>query len=301
MNIICAGECMLELSFLNRNHQPKYSGDAINFGIYLKRISPLSNVRFFSSVGYDRLSNDMIAYLKRESIDTQLVFRTRNKTVGLYMIDTDSMGERTFNYWRSDSAAKRLITSSDKEVLKQALRKANYFYFSGITLAILNKQSKSKLLAMAENIRAEGKNVIFDPNFRPTLWRNQNEAKAFTQKAYSIANIILSSSNDEKALFDLSSTEEIKKHLASYPASEIVLTSGQDNILILYQDNWTEVKPQKAKEVVDTTSAGDAFNAGYLAARDSGLPPVEAVRQGSSLAAKVVASEGAIISLTDMK
>ena len=47
--------------------------------------------------------------------------------------------------------------------------------------------------------------------------------------------------------------------------------------------------------VVDTTGAGDAFNAAYLAARLKGLDPEDAARRGCALGARVVAHRGAII------
>ncbi len=46
---------------------------------------------------------------------------------------------------------------------------------------------------------------------------------------------------------------------------------------------------------VDTTGAGDSFNAGYLAARLTGASPVDAARAGHALAGRVIMHRGAII------
>ncbi|MEM7283930.1 MAG: PfkB family carbohydrate kinase, partial [Pseudomonadota bacterium] len=54
------------------------------------------------------------------------------------------------------------------------------------------------------------------------------------------------------------------------------------------------------EKVVDSTAAGDSFNAGYLAARFAGLGCVEAAEQGNKLAATVVQYPGAIIPRTKM-
>ena len=50
-----------------------------------------------------------------------------------YAITCDDAGERSFTYWRNDSAAKRL--ASDPKRLEAALDEADIAYWSGITLA----------------------------------------------------------------------------------------------------------------------------------------------------------------------
>jgi 2-dehydro-3-deoxygluconokinase len=54
------------------------------------------------------------------------------------------------------------------------------------------------------------------------------------------------------------------------------------------------VAPAADVEIVDTTGAGDAFDAGYLHARIAGLDPVAAAREGNDLAAVVLGHRGAI-------
>ena len=52
--------------------------------------------------------------------------------------------------------------------------------------------------------------------------------------------------------------------------------------------------------VMDTTAAGDSFNAGYLAARLSGVNMIDAAKKGQKLAAKVIQHKGAVIPLSAM-
>ena len=79
----------------------------------------------------------------------------------------------------------------------------------------------------------------------------------------------------------------------SIPA--MVVTMGKDGAI--YYDSRTGEKgkcPTFAKRIVDTTGAGDAFLAGFVAARNHHKPLSEAVRSASRLAAVALESEQSV-------
>ena len=53
--------------------------------------------------------------------------------------------------------------------------------------------------------------------------------------------------------------------------------------------------------LVDSTAAGDSFNAGFIAARLQGADLRAAVHAGSSLAAQVIAKFGALVDVDVMR
>ena len=71
-----------------------------------------------------------------------------NKLPGLYFIETDNTGERTFYYWRNDAAARFWLTSPAADEICQRLEKFDYLYLSGISLAILDSASRQRLLQL---------------------------------------------------------------------------------------------------------------------------------------------------------
>lgn len=279
----------------------RFAGDVSNFSVYLKRLSQASCVQFFSATGNDALSDQMRTFLSSEDINLDLLSRSQDKTVGLYMIHTDDSGERTFTYWRSDSAAKKMFELADKTVLAEAIDTADYFYFSGITLAILDQPSRERLFALAEQCSAGGKTIIFDPNYRQSLWTSRAQALPQIERAYQLCNILLSSSEDEQMLWGSASTEDSLERLRNYSIDEIILTNGPGEISGYDNDRRFQVQAVEASEVVDTTSAGDAFNAGYVAARHAKLSIEESVVNASSLASIVVGFPGAIIPKSSMR
>jgi 2-dehydro-3-deoxygluconokinase len=87
--------------------------------------------------------------------------------------------------------------------------------------------------------------------------------------------------------------------IRSEPA-EVVIKRGAAGCFVSSAAFTGEVAPTPVALVVDSTAAGDSFNAGYLAARLFGADPKAAARLGGALAARVIAHPGAIIPTTAM-
>ncbi len=112
--IICIGECMVELSLIDQNtYRKSFAGDTFNTAIYMKRYlrkTPFS-VSYITAPGLDAHSDELQSIFHDEHLDSSLVVRIPDKQLGLYSIHTDNHGERSFNYWRNDSAEKQLFRS----------------------------------------------------------------------------------------------------------------------------------------------------------------------------------------------
>jgi 2-dehydro-3-deoxygluconokinase len=75
---------------------------------------------------------------------------------------------------------------------------------------------------------------------------------------------------------------------------------GADGALVLADGSVEHVPAEPGVEVVDTTGAGDAFDAGYLHGRLAGLGPAAAAREGARLAAAALRHRGAIVPADEM-
>lgn len=136
--IICIGEAMVELSVsADSTVSLGYAGDTLNTAIYLKRLMGSdAEVAYCTTVGCDALSNKLVEFIASESISSEPISYSKIKTVGLYAISTDASGERTFSYWRNDSAARTMFNLSSSLDFN-SLAGFNTLYLSAITLAIL--------------------------------------------------------------------------------------------------------------------------------------------------------------------
>lgn len=292
MTTACIGECMVELAPAGAGlFRQAFAGDVFNTAWYLKALSG-TPVRFVSAIGTDPLSDAMLAFIDAQGIDTAHISRLPNATVGLYLI-TLTGAERSFTYWRGQSAAKRLADDPDR--LAAALDDAKLAYLSGITLAILPPEARARLMQVLRGFQQSGGQIAFDPNIRLALWPDRSELDQALADAYALADISLPSFDDEATLYGDTSPAATVQRLCAWGAREIVVKNGPLPTLVHAYGQTSELASPSVTDVRDTTGAGDAFNAGYLNARLSRLDPVTAVRAGQSLAAEVIRHPGALI------
>lgn len=293
-SFLSIGECMIELASLGGDMMRKgFAGDTFNTAWYAEAFKPAGwTVDYFTALGDDRASGEMLDFMQAAGVGTGNIKRLPGKAPGLYMIHLDK-GERSFSYWRSVSAARQL--ADDKDLLATAIDRAATVYFSGITLAILPPEGRKTLMALARAARQAGKSVAFDPNIRPRLWANKDEMLSVISEAAGAASIVLPGFDDEAAHFGDGSIEDTIARYRRLGAGDVVLKDGARGATLAIGDRQVHVPAHPPREVVDTTSAGDSFNGGYLMRLAAGDDPETAARFASRLASAVIGHPGALL------
>ena len=298
--IAVIGECMIELSQKGAEVSRGFGGDTLNTSVYIARqVAPEAlTVNYVTALGTDSFSQQMLEAWQSEHIDTSLIQRMENRLPGLYYIETDDTGERTFYYWRNEAAAKFWLESEDAAAICEALSTFDYLYLSGISLAILSPTSREKLLSLLRECRANGGKIIFDNNYRPRLWASREETQQVYQQMLQCTDIAFLTLDDEDALWGEKPVEDVIARTQAAGVSEVVIKRGAESCLVaITGEAVVEVPAVKlAKEkVIDTTAAGDSFSAGYLAVRLTGGTPEAAAQRGHLTASTVIQYRGAII------
>lgn len=276
--------------------QQSYGGDTFNTAVYLARCGGgVIKPWYATALGDDALSRDLEHRWAQDGLALDLVRHIPGRMPGLYQIQVDAQGERRFSFWRDNSAAKAYfeITQTPLEARGDEW---DAFYFSGISLAILPADGRNRLLAFAQVLRTRGATVVFDNNYRPSLWPDVNVARDSFIRAFAVADTALITADDHQALFGFVSLEAAVAAAQALEVPEVVIKRGAAPTLVRSGNNpWHSVPTQALTNVVDTTAAGDSFAAGYLSRRLRGVPPEAAAQFGNRLAARVIAHRGAII------
>lgn len=292
------GECMIEL-----NGEPfgvmrqTYGGDTLNTATYVARVSSPERIKvsYVSALGTDKLSQSMLEHWQADGINTDWVLRDENRSAGLYLIQLDKQGERTFLYWRNQSAARYLLQHPDYSKVLSALQNVDMIYLSGISLAILPENDRTLLIEQLAELKKSGVRIAFDSNYRPKLWESVESAQQNYANLLKLVDLALVTFDDENLLWGDSDEQATLVRLAQYGIETIVVKQGSLGATVQTNHERIFVPTVPVKNVVDTTSAGDSFNAGFLNGYLLGKDLTACCRQGNAVAGIVIQHKGAII------
>jgi 2-dehydro-3-deoxygluconokinase len=268
-------------------------GDAFNTAVYLARAG--MDAVFASALGDDPYSDRIMALAAAEGVSGDLVLRVPGRLPGLYLVDTDSSGGRTFHYWREGAPAAELFELRDWGSVAEHLLAAKLIYFSGITLSLYSNTGLGRFLALIELARQAGVKVAFDSNFRPRDWKGDlSRTRTVFMEALKRVDMVLPAYDDEAVLWGDPSPEATVERLQAFGIAEIVVKNGPNSALVAAAGSREFIPVPEVVVPVDTTAAGDSFNAGYLAARLKGEGPTAAAARAHQLAGEVIRHRGAI-------
>jgi len=294
--IACLGEVMIELvARPDGAARLGVAGDTFNTAVYLARGLRDAGVEvaYVTALGRDPYSERILAAMQGHGIKTDWIERRDGMMPGLYAIDTDEAGERSFSYWRSNSAARSLF-SEPCEIPLARLNDFDMVFMSGISLAILPPQMRARLIDWAADFSAAGGWFVYDSNHRPSLWESVEVAREVNTAMWARADIALPSVDDEMALFGDTGEADVVARLSAVGVACGALKRGAQGPRDLGGGPTPDGLAQVAR-VIDSTAAGDSFNAGYLTAFVQERGAAAALAEGHNLAARVIAHSGAII------
>jgi 2-dehydro-3-deoxygluconokinase len=293
--VIAVGEVMVELARgSDGRYGLAYGGDTFNTAIYLARAGV--PVAYATALGDDSYSDGVAALAAAEGVAGDLILRVPGRTLGLYLIDTDASGERRFTYWRDQSPARELFELPDWARVAENLLTAQLIYFSGITLSLYSNTGLGRFLAVLEMAREKGVKVAFDGNYRPRGWKGDiARTRTVFMEALKRVDLALPTYDDETVLWGDASPDATIDRLQAFGVAEIVVKNGPNNAVVATKDARETVPVPEVVVPVDTTAAGDSFNAAYFAARLAGTAPAAAVTQAHRVAGEKIRHRGAIM------
>ena len=257
-------------------------GAESNVAIGLARLGiPAS---WISVLGDDELGELVLHRMRAEGVDTRAVRRISDRPTGLYLRE-EVAGRLRVYYYRSGSAAATLARDAfDPKILTGAA----FLHLTGITGA-LSPECAEFLPWAAQAARDAGVRVSYDVNFRSRLW-SPAAARTASEALLPLVDVLFVGHEEATALWgwdDDAALEELTK----IGPSEVILKLGAEGCAGVI-DGARLGSPGFPAEELDPIGAGDAFDAGYLAATLWGWAPEKRLRTANAMGAFCVQNLG---------
>lgn len=242
---------------------------------------------FCGSVGDDAFGRMLYDDLVSEGADVSMLAKRVGVATVLILAVTDEQGERiTFAYPRA-GASQHHITSN--QIPPDVTQRISWLHCGGITLR--EEPAASVQLDLMERCKSAGIPISFDVNARMEAISDQTFADN-VRRASRLCTVLMGSAETELApLCDGHDLSRLACHFSK--ENRIVIARRGANGADVFYDGTCHHQDAFPVSSINTIGAGDAYNAGFVAALLRGDNPVQCNMAACATAAFCVAGESA--------
>ena len=215
---------------------------------------------FIGKVGNDMFGKQLKAAVEECGIDTRNLVMDDEVHTTLAFVHTYPDGDRDFSFYRNPGADMMLTKD---EVDADLIRNARIFHFG--TLSSTHEGVREATRYALDVAKEAGCIITFDPNLRPPLWKDLNDARKEIEYGMERCDVLKISDNEVEFLFD---TTDYDKGAAlieeKYHIPLVLITLGKDGSRAYYRGRKVEAAPFLQENTIETTGAGDTFCASTL-------------------------------------
>ena len=256
--IICAGESLIDMvSFRGEpEYTPHVGGSNFNSSIALGRLGAESY--YFGAVSNDSYGALIEDCLRRSNVKEDFVIKTNRPTTLAYADVIDGIAKYTFV---DEHSAGRLLDKASLKPFVKKVTKAKALLAGGISLQA--EPCGSSWQWFIEQVSGQLP-IYFDANTRSDFIENkQNYLARFVELTHKV-DIIKISDEDYRYLYGAQDINEVSKSWLDNGVKLVILTLGSEGSKVVYGNGKELFAESQKVDVVDTISAGDTFNAGFL-------------------------------------
>ncbi len=254
--ILCIGEILADMIGVKSadggvGYERKAGGAPFNVACAAKRFG--AKVGFYGCVGDDIIGDYLAGFAATRAFDAGRIERAKDRNTTLAFVELDASGERSFCFYRKNTADILLPELTDEEI-----QAADIVHIGSLMLS--EKSGMEYALRIADRAHAFGKKVSFDVNFRTDIFKNVSSAVKAYKSVLEKADIV-KFSEDEVEVFSAGYVDGLRDKV-------VCVTLGEKGSEWRYGGKNGVIPTVKIKSV-DTTGAGDAFYAGVLTRLDA--------------------------------
>lgn len=275
-----------------------FSGSGVNVLSAMARYG--HDVYLLSALPDNSLGEAALAHLRKLGLSTRHIKRSGH-FVGMYVLEK-GFGARASKVTYNDRQGSSFNTAEFTDAqLQAAVAECDVIHFCGIALA-MNDRVRNHMLRLAGEAKRQGKTIVFDCNYRPSLWGENGYARAkpYFEQILAVADIVLMNEKDAIYVLGMSTTrtnrEEQLEELIPSVAKQYGIRAIAGTHRRINGDNTHSLKgflysggrlvwgEERSFLVYDRVGAGDAYASGIMDGLIRKLAPEQTVEFASAAA-----------------
>jgi sugar/nucleoside kinase (ribokinase family) len=277
--------------------QKCFGGAPMNTLIGVSRLD--SRAGAITAVGDDPFGQFLITELEENGVDTSRVKVKRGmRTTISFVANEPKTGERTFLFYREpwvQGTADSALSPEDLDF--DYISHARILHVSGFALS--HNPSRRAVLSAAKYANKVGVTVSFDPTLRTDVWSSVRTLRSVYRQLLKLSDVATFSREEATFLFRTHNMANAAKEALKHGVKMVGIKLGSDGALLDTKEGTTVQLPGFQVNAVDTTGAGDGWNAGLLVGLLKGWDLQTCVTVANAVGALVVTKLGAITALPD--
>ena len=213
---------------------------------------------FIGKVGNDMHGDFLKKTLQKEGIDTSALIEDESCFTTLAFVEIDEKGERKFSFARKPGADTQL---KKEDLDRSVLENCKIFHFGSLSLT--DEPARGAALEAIRIAKEAGAVISYDPNYRSSLWKDEQTAVNAMKSVISLADVMKVSDEESLLLTGAKSYEEAADSLLAIGLKLVAVTLGKDGVLVATKNGKNHIAGFQTN-AVDTTGAGDSFWGGFL-------------------------------------
>lgn len=261
-DITAIGEILIDLTQTGKTDQgvPTFAanpgGAPANVAVAAARLG--ASTAFIGKLGRDSLGEYLRQVLEENGVDHSGLQESDTPTT-MAIVSVDGTGERSFSFLRGADC--EMVPEDVDEVLAKNSR---ILHFGSVSLT--QGVARSATIFTARAAHRSGMLVSYDPNYRPALWRTEQDALEWMSLPLPLVDIIKLAEEELPLLCrGVTDLEEGSRQLAEeHDVALVMITLGSKGVFCRWQGETFTVPAVPVERIADTNGAGDTFMGAVL-------------------------------------
>ena len=235
LDLLTVGEVLVDLTQTGTDERgirvlaANPGGAPANAAVAAARLG--ANAAFVGCVGADSFGEGLLQTLRDNGVDVSAAAVNKAVPTTLAIVTVNETGERSFTFYRNPGAD---LCLQREQIPDEMLENARIVHFGSVSLTA--DPARTATLTVAKDAKAKGALISYDPNYRPALWPEGEDAEGWMRKPLPLVDVLKISDEETALLSGKADPAEAAEALAAQGIKLVLVTLGNAGVYYKFGD-----------------------------------------------------------------